>query len=212
MIYFKSTFVFLLIMVLSKVSFAQQQSTQKLVDEIKRTKQPVDFRYEYRTYLNGNTKYEGWHYLINAVEKPGWLREFPYGTHKKYRRNGKLFSTCYFSINDSVNDTIHEFSKKGILVFTKIYNLAENLKYGSIPIDWLFPKVFEVIAYYKNTGSIKYRAKQHGFKFVGKYEEYYPNGQLQVMGTYDSHGKEIGEWLYYKTDGSLEKREKKKSD
>lgn len=200
-----------LIIGLNNIGFSQSTSHQNLIDQIKKTKNPVDFQFNYITYNNGNVKYEGWAYLVDAKipDKPGWTRKFNFGIQKEYHRNGKIKIYQYVSINDTVNDTLKLFTKKGVCYLMYIYTAAENANYkASAKNLWTYPYVFEATQYHIGTGNIYNKVKQIENKMVGNYLEYYPNSQLKVTGKYNNSGKAIGDWTYFNKDGSIKKIEK----
>lgn len=65
----------------------------------------------------------------------------------------------------------------------------------------------ELVVYYPDTEQVFYRCELKKRKFHGRYEEFYPSGQLRVEGSYRK-GRKSGAWSYYDKEGNLIKKQK----
>lgn len=109
---------------------------------------------------------------------------------------------------ESVTDTIiNYFDNLGNSVSTK----AESRSYQYIvSIGNDSEKLFNIVSYYADTDSMKSfgysrdsTASRIGWKYIGDFTTYYPNGQLKSLETFDIHALPIDSSYYYYPTGKL---------
>lgn len=65
----------------------------------------------------------------------------------------------------------------------------------------------ELVVYYPDSKQVFYRCELKKRKFHGRYEEFYPSGQIRVEGSYRK-GRKTGTWNYFDPEGNLIKKQK----
>ncbi len=100
-------------------------------------------------------------------------------TKQSFYPSGKIKSFGYYK-NDTIPVGVHkEYDEAGNVTMVKIYDDT-----GHLESSGLFDK--------------------HGRK-TGKWQEYYPTGELKAIGKY-KRGKKTGKWIYYYKDGKIEQK------
>jgi antitoxin component YwqK of YwqJK toxin-antitoxin module len=150
-----------------------------------------------------------WFYPDGKIKKEGFYKnDLENGYFKDYDEEGNLISTSKY-VDGVLQEDVAELAKLDIK--TEYYPNGKVKIMASYKDD--VPE--GVRREYDEEGNIVKGYLFHNGKVVGEgitdeeglrdgpWKEYYPNGAIKSVGTYDK-GKRVGEWKFYHPDGQLE--------
>ncbi|MBL0128044.1 MAG: hypothetical protein IPP83_11445 [Flavobacteriales bacterium] len=194
-----------------------------------------DLRYDHVLRASGKVEMEGWLFSSMFFPHFNGERQLDtvyhrVGEWRSYRKNGNLRQIGVIQFPDTAPAETRYYKKKGWHFMTKLTRTEENRNKLATKENFgtQYPWRFLVIHYYPN-GQVKYSQRQDGLKTVGEYLEFYETGAPKYKWNYDDqgklhghlvdyypegrikeegdflHGKKIGDFIYYRKDGSVRK-------
>lgn len=164
----------------TSLTIAQEQF---LYSEIKKDLEPIDSLYFEDFFKNGKIKERGklYKYIVDGEEI---IRPTSY---------------LYEFYKDGTFKRIYEFDKYGIVLSHRLYLCANEIFYEKSLVK-IITNQSSILDYLKSEGYFKnyYSTKTYGYSFKNECS------WLKKEGL-ESNGEKIGDWIFYKPDGSIKK-------
>ncbi|PCI99200.1 MAG: hypothetical protein COB15_04570 [Flavobacteriales bacterium] len=161
-----------------------------------------------------SSRFEGWKYsTINPKTKE--VEEVSIGFCETYNKENLILFKEFVPYKQSQTRILTQF-KKGE-PYTEVRYIPDNdwdkfMYTGFTGIPPRQEYCYTNFYFYANSGSHRGQPKiEFCRNSNGKYDKalnrYYKNGKIQIKGQYEN-GKKVGEWIWFKKDGSIKKSKK----
>ena len=115
----------------------------------------------------------------------------------EYHPNGVPRLTATYK-NGQLEGVAREYDESGKIVKGVVFKEGKPIASGIVDDRGLFQNQWK--EFYPN-GTVKAEGRYRNGKRIGKWHFYFPNGELEQVGTFNNNGEYDGEWIWYHPNG-----------